>query len=264
MFLNLIATFFSTIWNGSFFHFLVTLADLTLVYFFAYKFFLLIKGTRSAQILFGFFILFIIYLLSTILGLHATEWLLNSFFQYAIILIVIIFNEEIRSVLSSFDLFELFRGSTSKIKDTMMVDEISEALSHLASIKEGALLIIARKGDPTPFITGGVEINASIKKELILSLFFKNSPLHDGAVIINNGKIKIAGAVLPLSTNPNIDPNFGTRHRAGYGISEQVDCFVFVVSEERGQISMLHNGKITRHLTKEMINKILIKNLEKK
>jgi diadenylate cyclase len=142
-----------------------------------------------------------------------------------------------------------------------MVDEITESLAYLASISEGAIIVISQKGNPESFVTGGVRIDSNVRKELILTIFKKNSPLHDGAVVIKDGKMILASAVLPLSTNPDIDPNFGTRHRAAYGISEVVDSLVFVVSEERGQISMFNKGKITRNMSKDILRKVLMKYL---
>ena len=128
-------------------------------------------------------------------------------------------------------------------KNVYMVDEITESLAYLTSISEGAIIVISQKGNPESFVTGGVRIDSNVKKELLLTIFKKNSPLHDGAVVIKDGKMILASAVLPLSTNPDIDPNFGTRHRAAYGISEVVDSLVFVVSEERGQDINVQQGK---------------------
>ncbi len=254
--------FIMSIWGNGFFNFALTLLDLFLVYFFIYKFLVLIKGTKSAHILSGFFILMALYFFGKMTNLKAITWLLGAFFEYFIIIVAVIFQNEIRTILSSFELFNVFKKSVSRFENYFVIEELSEALGYLASIKEGALVIVAQKGDPTPFVTGGIVLDANVKKELILSIFRKNSPLHDGAAIIKNGKIYKASVVLPLSTNPDIDPNFGTRHRAAYGISEKVDSLVFVVSEERGQISMVHYGQITRNLTKDMVKKILTKYLK--
>lgn len=257
MFMNYLSAYWHSMWGGSPFALLISIADLVIVYIMLYKFLVLVKGTKSMQILSGFFILLIVYFIGNQLGLKTTEWLLEGIFANIFIIIVILFHEEIRSILSSFEFFDLFKGSTQKKENVHIVDEITESLCYLASISEGAILVIAQKGNPESFISGGIKLDANIKKELILTIFKKNSPLHDGAAIIKDNKIVIAGAVLPLSTNPDIDPNFGTRHRAAYGISEAVDSLVFVVSEERGQISMLHKGRITRNMSREIVRKVL-------
>ncbi len=257
MLLNYFGAVIGAIWGGSPTAFLIRLLDFFIVYVIFYRFLVLVKGTRSMQILSGFFLLLLLYLLGTQLGLKTTEWLLRGIFANIFIIIIVLFHEEIRTILSGFELFDIFKGGAGKRDTIFMVDEITEALSHLASVHEGALMVISQKGNPEAFVTGGVPIDAKVKKELLLTIFAKKSPLHDGAVIIKDSRITLASAVLPLSTNPNIDPNFGTRHRAAYGISEQVDSLVFVVSEERGQISMLNNGRITRNMSKDMVRKVL-------
>jgi len=262
MLLNYFYAFVSSFWGGSFSNLIIAIVDVALVYFFIYRFFVLIKGTKSAQILFGFFMILMLFFLGNMIKMRATVWLLEGFFEYFIIMAIIIFHGEIRAILSSFELFEFFKKSGSEFDAYFVVEELVESLFYLAGVREGALVLVTQKGDPSVFVTGGVSLDANVKKELILSIFRKDSPLHDGAVIIKNGKIQKAGVVLPLSTNPDIDPNFGTRHRAAYGISEQVDSIVFVVSEERGQISMLLNGLITRNMTKDMVKKVLKKYLK--
>ncbi len=262
MFLSYIAAFFSSIYGENLFQFIFSFIDLFLVFYFVYTFFRLIKGTKSAQILFGFFVLVLVFLLGKVINLRATVWLLDGFFQYFIILVIIIFQGEIKTILSSFELFDFFKKTDSGFESFFLIEELTEALFTLASQRDGALILVTLKGDPAPFVTGGVMLDANVKKELLISIFRKQSPIHDGAVIIKNGRIHKAGVFLPLSTSTDLDPNFGTRHRAAYGISEEVDSMVFVVSEERGQVSLLMNGRITRNLTRDMTKKILNKYLK--
>ena len=262
MLLNYFYAFLSSIYGEGLLSFMITLLDMSIVYFFLYKFFILIKGTKSVQILIGFFATLLLFFLGKLVDFKITVWLLGGFFEYFIIIVAVIFHDELRTILSSFEPLAFFRKSGGKLESYFVIEELSESLGYLASIKEGALVVVARKGDPTSFFTGGVALDGLVKKEIILSIFKKDSPLHDGAMLIKDGRIDKAGVVLPLSTNPDIDPNFGTRHRAAYGISEKVDSLVFVVSEERGQISMLLDGQITRNMTKEMVRKILTKYLK--
>jgi len=263
MLLNQISAFFSSLWSESPFAVIVTLIDITLVWFFTYKFFLLIKGTRSMRILAGFFLLLALYFIGKLVGMRATVWLLDGVFEYLIIIVVILFREEIRSILSTFEFVRLLSGGGKAYESLVIAEELAETLCYLAQEREGAIIVVAQKGDPEPFVTGGVPLEAEVRKELLISIFRKESPLHDGAVIIRDGRVALASVVLPLSTNPTIDANFGTRHRAAYGISERVDALVFVVSEETGQISMLKEGRITRNMTKDMIKKMLTKHLGK-
>jgi len=263
MLLNYAGAYWEAIWGGSPAVMVIRVIDLMIVFFIIYRLLVLVKGTKSMQILSGFLVLLFIFFLGNLVGLKTTAWLLNGLFANFFIIIIILFHEEIRTILSGFEFFDIFKGSGKKKDSLFIVDEITESLSYLASISEGSLIVIAQKGNPESFVSGGVKIDASVKKELLLTIFKKSSPLHDGAVIIKDGRITLASAVLPLSTNPDIDPNFGTRHRAAYGISEAVDCIVFVVSEERGQISMLKKGKITRNMSRDIVRKVLIAHLVK-
>lgn len=261
MFLNFAGAYWQALWGGSPAAMIVRILDLVIVYFILYRFLVLVKGTKSMQILSGFLALLFIYFIGNMIGLKTTEWLLKGLFANFFIIMIVLFHEEIRTILSGFEFFDIFKGSSRKKDSLFIVDEITESLSYLASISEGALIVIAQKGDPESFISGGVKIDAAVKKELLLTIFKKSSPLHDGAIVIKDGRISLASAVLPLSTNPDIDPNFGTRHRAAYGISEVVDCVVFAVSEERGQISMFKKGKITRNMSRDIVRKVLTAHL---
>ncbi|HSA34613.1 MAG TPA: diadenylate cyclase CdaA [bacterium] len=253
--------FWDSLWGGDPIVLVLSLVDIALVWFFIYKFLVLIKGTRSMRILAGFFLLVALYFVGKLVGMRAMVWLLGGILEYFIIIVVVIFRDEIRSILSSFEFIRMLGSDRATYESMLMSEELAEALSNLAQNRDGAIVVVAQKGDPEPFVTGGVPLGAEVKKELLISIFRKNTPLHDGAVVIREGRIALAGVVLPLSTNPDIDVNFGTRHRAAYGISERVDALVFVVSEERGQISLLKDGRITRNMTKEMIKRMLTKHL---
>ncbi|MGI6394468.1 MAG: diadenylate cyclase CdaA [bacterium] len=263
MSLSILGAYWQAIWGGSFAAMTIQILDLAVVYFLIYRLLVLVKGTKSMQILSGFFALLLLYFLGNFFGLRATSWLLNGLFANFFIIIILLFHEEIRTILSGFEFFDIFKSSGKNKESFSIVDEITEALVYLASVPEGAIIVISQKGNPESFVSGGVKIDANIKRELLLTIFKKSSPLHDGAVIIRDGRISLASAVLPLSTNPDIDPNFGTRHRAAYGISEVVDCIVFVVSEESGQISMFSKGKITRNISRDIAKRMLSAHLAK-
>lgn len=251
--------------------------DILFVCFVLYRFLVLAKGTKSMQIAGVVVGLTVFYTLLNItdVNLGMTRWFLNGFFNYSYIIIIVLFYDEIRTILSTNFFKDLFSPKKIDEKDAVLINEIVEAVDYLASIKEGALIVIMQKekkdekdekrglfDDENETIAGkGTTIDAVITKALLLTIFKKNSALHDGAVIIQDKRIARASVFFSLSTNPKIDPNFGTRHRAAYGISEKTDCTAIVVSEERGEISLLHNGKISRDLDKEILRNCLANKL---
>ncbi len=174
-------------------------------------------------------------------------------------LIIVVFRNEIKNMLASMSIFNITMKQEEYAGEEDIISHIANAMDYLASVREGALVVIMPSEDAKlGAIAEGTEIDSLITRELLLTIFKKNSPLHDGAVIIKNRRISRASVFFSLSTNPDIDPNFGTRHRAAYGISEKVpDALVIVVSEERGEISLLHGGRITRDLSKDALKQQL-------
>lgn len=235
------------------------LIDFCFLYFIFYQFFVAVKDTKSMRVVAGFVVLAILYLFAVIFRLPGSEWLLGNFFEYAIIAVIVVFRNEIKSMLSAMSIFDIGGKQERTTEDDDIISHIANAMDYLASVREGALVVILpQSDDKIGAIAEGTEIDSVITRELLLTIFKKNSPLHDGAVIIKNKRISRASVFFSLSNNPNIDPNFGTRHRAAYGISERVmDATVLVVSEERGEISLLRGGRITRDLSKEALKQCL-------
>ena len=240
-----------------------TAVDFCCIYFIFYLFFVEIKDSKSARVIGGIALLAVFYLVALIFDLTGIKWFLGNFFSYAAVLIIVIFRNEIKSMFASMSILNLTSKQEEYSGEEDIISHIANAMDYLASVREGALVVIMPPTDTKlGAIAEGTEIDSLITRELLLTIFKKNSPLHDGAVIIKNKRISRASVFFSLSTNPDIDPNFGTRHRAAYGISEKVPgALVIVVSEERGEISLLHGGRITRDLSKDALKQQLANKL---
>ncbi|MCB9030455.1 MAG: TIGR00159 family protein [Deltaproteobacteria bacterium] len=230
--------------------------DVLIVSYLIYRGLLVIKGTRAAPMLAGLAVIVLIYFLARPLGLNTIAWVLGNFLSSIILIIIVVFQDEIRRGLTKVGLQPIF-GRFSKPVLSKTIEEISLACGKLSKEKLGALIVLQRDIGLDEFVEEGVYLDAHLDRKLLYSLFVKDSSLHDGAIIIDEGKIKAAGCVLPLSFNPDLDPNLGTRHRAALGLSERSDAIIVVVSEENGSISLVREGRITRNLDSAMLRDAL-------
>lgn len=227
-------------------------ADITLVSYLIYRGLLIIKGTRAAPMLGGLTAVVVLYFLSRPLGLVTLSWILGSFLSSIILIVVVLFQDEIRRGLTKVGLQPLFRRHGKAVFDKT-IEDITLVCTRLARDKVGALIVLQREVGLDEFVEEAVLLDSILNRKLLYSLFVPQSPLHDGAVLIDGGRIKAAGCVLPLSFNPDLDPNLGTRHRAALGISERSDSIAIVVSEETGAISLCRDGRIIRNLDASML-----------
>ena len=218
------------------------IVDILIVSYIIYRVILLIRGTRAVQMLVGIIVITIIYFISSQLGLLALHWLLRTFLSSILLIAIIVFQRDIRRALAGM-------GKTPFLKYQDMAErdlgEIISAAVYMARRRIGALIIIERENGLRDYIDSGFLIDARLLHELLVSIFFPMSPMHDGGVIIQNGRIHSAGCLLPLSRNPKINKRYGTRHRAALGLSEETDAVIIVVSEETQEISIVQGGKIT-------------------
>jgi diadenylate cyclase len=233
------------------------LVDILLVAFIFYQIILLIKGTIAVRLLVGLTGLFLFYFFSQLLGLQTLYWILDSFFGAILIVLVVIFQHDIRRALSSM-------GRSSFLKErgdggAELVEELVTATDVMAKKRVGALIVIEREMEVENHLEVGTQIDAKVTSELITSIFLPYSPIHDGAVIIEKEKLTKAGCFLPLSRNPELSKSLGTRHRAAIGLSEVTDAVVLVVSEETGAVSLACGGKITRDIDQNTLRKMLKK-----
>jgi len=228
--------------------------DIILVAIILYQVLLFLKGTQAIQVLAGMFFLFLAYLGARHLGLFTMEWLLDGIVKSFVLIVIILFQADIRRVLSRVGRKAFLPGYVS---EPLILEEISEAVETLAGQRTGALLVLERQISLSPYLEGAVRLDALITKELLASLFWPHSPTHDGAVIIQGDRIVAAGCLLPLSTNPELDPALGTRHRAAVGLTEHTDALVLVVSETSGQISLSQGGRLLRDLSRLQLRQAL-------
>lgn len=221
--------------------------DILLVAFIIYYVLRLLEGTRALQVLFGFVLLIVLYYVSQ-RGLFTLNWILGQFLGSIIIIIVILFQNDIRRGLAALGRRPfLLRISLGKSKE-LFSEEIVKAASYMANRRIGALIAIERNNSLADFIEIGMRIDALVSRELIISIFNPSSPLHDGGIIIVGNRILSAGSFFPLATDPDLERDLGTRHRAAIGLSLETDALVIVVSEETGIISLAAGGEITRGL----------------
>ena len=232
------------------------LIDVAIVAFIVYRLLNLIRGTRAVQMLIGLGVLTAGFFLSSQLEFYATHWLLSNFFDYFVFIIIVLFQDDLRRALTKIgkNPFLLSHESESRLE---MVDEVARAATQLAKDKIGALIVIERETGLKNFMDTGSKIEARVRAEIIYSIFLVDSPIHDGAVIIMGDRIASAGCFLPLSKDPDIDKNYGTRHRAAIGLTEETDAVVVLVSEEAGAAHVVQGGHIIKNLNELQIKDAL-------
>lgn len=243
--------------------------DICLVTFIIYNGIKLIRETRAFQLVKGLILMAFAYLIISLLEMQASSYVFGILFQNIFIILIIIFQQEIRQVLervgnSRFTgLSWLLRGNdsekSSSIKESII--EIAKAVQRMSDSKTGALIVMEKEMLLGDVIKTGKPVDAKITHELIGNIFFPKSPLHDGAAVVRDGRLHSAGCVLPLTRNDEISSDLGTRHRAALGMSEQSDAMIIVSSEETGIISVAYKGNLTRNLTESELRDMLIKYL---
>jgi diadenylate cyclase len=240
---------------------LVGLLDITLMAFLIYRLMLLVKGAMAVRILIGLIVLFACHDLFRLAGFQTVDWLVDNLLGSIVLVLVIIFQHDIRRALVA-----LSRNRYGKERDreetVELIDELVVAAEGLAGKKIGALIVVERGMSLDTYLAVGTEVDAKVTSEIISSIFLPYSPIHDGAVIIQRGKLTKAGCFLPLTQNLEVSKTLGTRHRAALGLTEIVDAVVLVVSEETGKISLVVGGKITRGLDAAILRKMLRRLLE--
>ncbi len=235
------------------------LIDILLVWFVIYKLIMLIKGTKAVQLLKGIFVIIIVRGLSSIFGFNTLGWIMEQALTWGFLAIIIIFQPELRRALEQLGRGRLFSrsGLQDEEEQEQMIESITKAVSYMAKRRIGALISIERETGMSDYIETGIGLNAKISSQLLINIFIPNTPLHDGAVVIQKRQIAAAASYLPLSESPFISKELGTRHRAALGISEVTDSVTIVVSEETGAISITKNGELYRNLSLEDFKEML-------
>ena len=221
--------------------------DVLLVAAILYRVLLLIKGTRAAQMLIGIGLLFITLIMSEYLGLYTIDWIIQSLWAQIVLAIIILFQPEIRRALAQMGEARFLPSFTSA-EELKSIEEIVRASVALSSRQIGALIVIERETNLNDFIEMGTRLDAKVSHELLLSIFHPTSPIHDGAIIIRRNRVVAAGCFLPLTLSVEVSRAFGTRHRAGIGLTEETDSVVIVISEETGSITTAVSEQIEKNV----------------
>lgn len=234
--------------------------DIGILSLLIYNFILLLQGTRSFQILLGVIVLFFLYYISVFLELRSILWFYQNILQYTVVLIVIIFQADIRNALANFGKTGFFKR---ELEHRKYIRRTMKTVQFCHSKKIGLMIAFERRISLGEYIKTGVELQALIKSPLLLSIFSKNSPLHDGAVVINSRyRLAAAGCIFPLSNRIGLESVYGTRHRAAVGLTELTDAVIITVSEETGQISLYFESGAMQNLSLEKVEKLLNKYLQ--
>lgn len=229
--------------------------DIVIVAVLVYILLKFIRDSHTTRLLKGVILIIVGIQVVYLFNLHVTSYIFSKCAQIGVIALVVIFQPELRRALDQVGKTSISgwfsNDSESDTKVLSMIREVSHAAQAMSNDKTGALIVIEHGSDIDSMISSGIKIDAEVSSELLINIFVHNTPLHDGAVIIRDNRIALATCVLPLSQNPHITSELGTRHRAGIGISEEADVIVVIVSEETGNISIAYKGLLTRGLNEE-------------
>lgn len=230
-------------------------ADIVVVAFCIYWLLMRIKGTRAAQMALGLLILVLVWRVSDLFGLATMGFLLDRFLSSGLLILIVIFQADIRRALS-----RVGRGlfSPSSAENPHTIEEIVRAAQAFVQRRLGALLVLERNVQTDEFVEGGTRVDAELSRDLLLALFQIQSPLHDGAVVVRRGRVVSAGVILPLALRSELPAQLGTRHRAAIGLTEETDAIVVVVSEETGRISLVVGGELHEDLDTPNLRRALL------
>ncbi len=222
--------------------------DILIVAFAVYQIILALRGTRAFQMLLGLALLYLASRVSLRIGLLTVNWALSNLLAVWFLLIIILFQPELRRALASVGRRGSLLRAFSRYQEAHMIDEVVRAVTSLAAKKIGAIIVVERDSRLSDSVDSGTVMDAVVSRRLLESIFYPYSPLHDGAVVITGDRIVAAACFLPLSINPELSGDLGTRHRAAVGVTEESDAIAIVVSEETGAISLVAGGEIARNL----------------
>lgn len=241
---------------------LIDLLDIAVVAFIFYQMLRLIKGTRAAQMVTGLVLIFLTAFISFWFQLEGLSWLFSNLATVGVIVLVIVFQPELRSILAQMGHSRIFQNLV-RVEEWKSLEEINRAVIRLAELRYGGLIVLERSVGLRNFIETGKAVNAQLSSEMLTTLFTPYTPLHDGAVIVIGEKIAAAACTLPLTQIPRYRKMFGMRHKAGVGITEHSDAVSIIVSEETGEISIAHNGRMEKDVDKTVFKQRLADYLKK-
>lgn len=240
---------------------IVRIIDVVIVWWLLYRLMMLIRGTKAVTLLRGVGIVIVVKVVSWYIGLTTISWLTDQIINWGVIALVVVFQPEIRRGLEHLGRSALFKQRQAYQDETKLINELDDAIQYMSKRHIGALISIEMETGLEEYIETGIKIDAEVTSQLLINTFIPNTPLHDGAVIIKDARLAAAAAYLPLSDNPTIPKELGTRHRASVGISEVTDALTIVVSEETGAVSITRNAELMQSLSSEDYRKYLTRQL---
>jgi diadenylate cyclase len=243
--------------------YLANTVDILLVWYVIYKIIMIIRGTKAVQLLKGIFVILFVRIISEVFHFQTLFMITEQIILWGFLAIIIIFQPELRRALEQIGRGKFFSRSGLREEDSQerTVEAIIKAVDYMAKRRIGALISVERETGMGDYVETGIEMNSKISSELLINIFIPNTPLHDGAVILQKDLVAAAACYLPLSESPFISKELGTRHRAALGISEVTDSLTVIVSEETGGVSLTKNGELYRDLNKEEFRELLTNDL---
>lgn len=223
--------------------------DIGIIAFLVYRVLHMIRGTRAMQMIVGLAVIVLAYVASRALGLFTLNWALDNFLSSIILVIVVIFQSDIRRALTQVGTAPLFGGAERMVQRREdVIEEVAQAAVALAERKVGGLIVLQREVGLNEYMEIGTRLDARVSRELLESVFLPHSPIHDGALVIQRGRVTAVRCLLPLSTNPRLRKTWGTRHRAAIGVTEETDAVAIVISEQEGTVALVLGGNVTENV----------------
>jgi uncharacterized protein (TIGR00159 family) len=223
--------------------------DVGIISFLVYRALQIVRGSRAMQMIIGLAVILVAYVSSRALGLFTLNWILDNFLGSIILVIIVIFQSDIRRALTQVGTTPLFTGGERMVQRREdILEEIVQAAMSLAEKRIGGLIVIQREVGLNEYMEIGTRLDARVSRELVESVFSPYSPIHDGALVVQKGRVTAVRCLLPLSTNPNLRKTWGTRHRAALGVTEETDCVAIIISEQEGTVALVVGGNVTDNI----------------
>jgi len=223
--------------------------DIGIVAYLVYRLLQMLRGSRAMQMILGLAVILLAYVLSRAFGLLTLNWVLDNFLGSIILVIIVIFQSDIRRALTQFGTAPLFSAAERmEQRSEDVTEQVAQAVVALADRHIGGLIVLEREVGLNEYMEIGTRLDARVSRELVESVFLPHSPIHDGALVIQKGRVTAVRCLLPLSTNPNLKKTMGTRHRAAIGVTEETDAVAIVVSEQEGTITLVVAGNVTENV----------------
>jgi diadenylate cyclase len=223
--------------------------DIGIITFLVYRLLQIVRGSRAMQMIVGLAVILVAYISSRVLGLFTLNWIIDNFLGSIILVVIVIFQGDIRRALTQVGTAPLFGAAERMVQARGdIIEEVVEAAEALARKKVGGLIVLQREVGLNEYMEIGTRLDARVSRELLESVFLPNSPIHDGALVIQKGRVTAVRCLLPLSTAPNLKKSWGTRHRAALGVTEETDAVAIVISEQEGTIALVVGGNVTENI----------------